>query len=84
MNTTETITLCLLGDDQERSYPVAYRGIADIPDYGGEVPVALVTDSGREHLIAQHPDYGWCSVGQETFCRDFQPRVDQDRLKRAL
>lgn len=86
----EQITVCLIGDDRERSYPVAYLGTADFPQWEredksacvGELAVALVTDGDREALIANHPDYGWCSVGNE-FCRDFDPPLDEDRLKRA-
>lgn len=88
----ENITVCLLGDDRERSYPVVYTGEADFPRWEreagdscvGTIPVALITiDEGREALIAQHPDFGWCSVGTE-FCRDFDPEVDQERISRAI
>lgn len=73
----ERLTVCLLGDDRERSYKVAYEGVADFPrweceeGYAGKIPAALVlteNNDGREALVAKHPDYGWCSVGTE-FCR---------------
>lgn len=83
------ITVCLIGDDRERSYQVTYTGVADFPRWAredgspaGEIPVALVQDQDHETLVAMHPDYGWCSVGDE-FCRDFIPALEQDRLKAA-
>lgn len=57
----------------------------------GTLPVALVVDEAKanresgipqEYLIACHPDYGWCSVGDEP-CRDFEPRIDDSRLNLA-
>jgi hypothetical protein len=78
----KTIAVCLAGDDRERTYPVAWFGAADFSRWEredgsaiiGTVPVALVQvqDQDRETLVAEHPDYGWCSVGSES-CRDFEP-----------
>lgn len=87
------ITICLIGDDRERTYPVTYMGLADFPRWEcsgkdgrwlvGETEVALIQqEEGREALIAHHPDYGWCSVAGES-CRDFQPPLDQARLEAA-
>ena len=88
-STAEQITVCLIGDDRKRTYPVTYSGTADFPrwerDNGGivgEIPVALVQEQDHEHLVAQHPDYGWCSVGTES-CRDFNPAIDHVRLEEA-
>lgn len=85
----ERITVCLIGDDRERTYPVTYRGVADFPRWQredgqpvGEVAVALVQEQDHEVLIAEHPDYGWCSAGNE-FCRDFAPAIYQARLEAA-
>lgn len=83
-NLLDHITVCLIGDDRESTYPVTYLGTADFPRWEredgsgmvGECPVALVQEQDHEHLIAQHPDYGWCSVGTEA-CRDFNPALDQ-------
>lgn len=83
------IEVCLTGDDRLRDYAVRYCGKADFPrwqrDDGsavGTVNVALVADGGREVLVAEHPDHGWCSVGSET-CRDFEPKIDTARLEAA-
>ncbi len=90
--TLTEITVCLLGDDRERTYTVTYIGHADFPRWEredgseccGELPVALVQHrEDREALIAQHPDYGWCSVNEE-FCRDFEPSIEDARLKAAI
>jgi hypothetical protein len=85
------ITVCLIGDDRERTYPVSWLGTADFPRWEradnsvcvGMILTALVRSQGQEHLIAQHPDYGWCSVGAET-CRNFEPAIDKERLQQAL
>lgn len=90
-NNLAEITVCLSGDDRERTYPVTYFGTADFPSWEredgsscvGTIPVAIVaTQEDREALVAQHPDYGWCSANNE-FCRDFEPPINQDRLERA-
>ena len=89
-NTAGQITVCLAGDDRERTYPVTYIGTADFPHWPredgsggvGQCSVALVQEQDHEHLVAKHPDYGWCSVGTE-FCRDFAPHIEQERIDKA-
>lgn len=85
----DTLDITLLGDDRERTYRVTYLGSADFPRWerpsGGVVGLcraALVDDNGHEVLVAEHPDYGWCSVN-DAGCRDFDPPLDEDRLNRA-
>ena len=85
----QTITVGLIGDSQSRDYPVTYEGTADFPRWEradgtlvGVIPVALVQEQDHEVLIAQHPDYGWCSTHTE-LCRDFDPPLDEVRLQQA-
>jgi hypothetical protein len=84
------IRVCIYGDYRHRDYNVTYLGIADFPRWEredgntccGVLPVALIDNQGKEHLVAEHPDYGWVSVGRE-FCRDFEPALDAARLGSA-
>lgn len=83
------ITVCLIGDDRPRTFPVSYFGTADVTDFDGErlgeVPVALVVDpynGYREALVVAHPEYGWVSMGDAS-CRGFEPEIDSVRLEEA-
>ena len=62
----DEITVCLVGDDRERSYPVAWLGTADVsvPDhYSAETEFALIrVGEDRETAVYKHPEYGWVSL----------------------
>lgn len=89
---TSSITVCLLGDDRAREYPVAWMGTGDVSEHGGpfrgECRVALVTtDQDREVVIYEHPEYGWTSLNTSGI-RDVQPAegypaMSYDRLEDA-
>jgi hypothetical protein len=83
----DTITVCLVGDDRARAYPVVYRGNAEI-NWDGEpcrLPVALVTvDDDTEAFIAEHPEHGWCSVHDRAVRELDPPTINDRRLNAAL
>lgn len=69
------ITVCLLGDDCERTYVATAQWVADdvwLPLTGeclSDVSCALVAPVGnpqRETLIYLHPIHGWTSLGRGT------------------
>jgi hypothetical protein len=81
------LTVCLLGDSQDREYTVNWMGTADFADGNPPRRVALIQNQDVETLISEHPEYGWCSVNAD-FCRGFEPEagypaMDQARLERA-
>ena len=81
------ITVCLLGDERAREYPVTYYGIAkvDTPEDYTFHAVAMVLTSEeprREALVVSLPRKGWQSV-HDMRCHDFYPPIDQARLEAA-
>lgn len=81
------ITLCLVGDDRERTYPVTWFGTADFFSVG-EVETALIQHQESEALVYRHPEYGWISA-HDAGCRDFSPAegyppMTNERLEDAL
>ena len=78
----KTLRLTRVGDDREREYPVTYEGTANFYTALGDCKVALIQHQGDEHLVMDHPEFGWSSVASIQ-CRDFDPPIDQDRLDAA-
>ena len=68
-----TITLCLLGDDRERTYPVLWLGWGEVGfPVNPERRVAIIVDHEREKVVYKHPRYGWISLNAESL-RDTRP-----------
>lgn len=70
------IRMCVLGDDRERDWTVAWLGRAEDvrpprEDDLHDVRVALVTGhlGEAEQLVYRHPEHGWVSMGNAS-CRD--------------
>lgn len=90
----QSITVCLLGDDRERSYDVTWYGRAeDIRSRGEDdlhdVPVALVRSDRQdgESIVYRHPVHGWTSLWDAS-CRSLvpvggYPEMTDERLNAA-
>jgi hypothetical protein len=83
---TNTLWVTLLGDSQEREYPIRWMGTGEISEKGAApiiAPLALIYDK-HKHEVAVYfdPDYGWVLLGGAGL-RAITPKIAEERLRVA-